>query len=283
MPYGRYFAYDMAGGILWGAGMVLGGYFLGRQIPNISENIHYVIAVVIFLSLLPPAISLCGPDCPDRRRPFPAFRSPPQQSGTDRAVPWPPHRTVRRAPSFSTSAVSSSGRSLPFHGRAGEHCGGYATPGFAQLEADPTLAWTGRRAESPRATGMSISLKHWHFTHGFRGVLRDLEQRSRTATDFAGSLFERLAARCRLRLLSNTDPIHVAHFEAHYDFVRSFPVRVYSCHVGISKPSPSIYHHALREVDAMPDEAVFIDDCATTCWPRPASASMPFTSRAPPK
>jgi hypothetical protein len=38
--------------------MVLGGYFLGRQIPNISENIHYVIAVVIFLSLLPPAIGM---------------------------------------------------------------------------------------------------------------------------------------------------------------------------------------------------------------------------------
>ena len=56
MPYGRYFAYDVVGGLLWGGGMVLGGYFLGRQIPNISENIHYVIAVVIFLSLLPPII-----------------------------------------------------------------------------------------------------------------------------------------------------------------------------------------------------------------------------------
>ena len=58
MPYGRYFAYDVVGGLLWGGGMVLGGYFLGRQIPNISDNIHYVIAVVIFLSLLPPIISL---------------------------------------------------------------------------------------------------------------------------------------------------------------------------------------------------------------------------------
>jgi membrane-associated protein len=58
MPYGRYFAYDVAGGLLWGGGMVLGGYLLGRQIPNISENIHYVIAVVILLSLLPPAISM---------------------------------------------------------------------------------------------------------------------------------------------------------------------------------------------------------------------------------
>jgi len=58
MPYGRYFAYDVAGGLLWGGGMVLGGYTLGRQIPNISDNIHYVIAVVIFLSLLPPIIGM---------------------------------------------------------------------------------------------------------------------------------------------------------------------------------------------------------------------------------
>ena len=73
-------------------------------------------------------------------------------------------------------------------------------------------------------------------------------------------LFERLATKCRLALLSNTDPIHVAHIEANYPFVRHFPVRVYSCRVGSSKPSPVIYHHALREVGAMPDEAMFIDD-----------------------
>lgn len=56
MPYPRYLSYDVAGGVLWGGGMVLVGYLLGRQVPNISENIHIVIAVVIFLSLLPPLI-----------------------------------------------------------------------------------------------------------------------------------------------------------------------------------------------------------------------------------
>jgi membrane-associated protein len=56
MAYGRYLAYDIAGGLLWVGSMILGGYFLGRQIPNISDNIHYVIAAVIFLSLLPPII-----------------------------------------------------------------------------------------------------------------------------------------------------------------------------------------------------------------------------------
>ena len=38
--------------------MILIGYSLGRQVPNISENIHYVIAVVIVLSLLPAIISI---------------------------------------------------------------------------------------------------------------------------------------------------------------------------------------------------------------------------------
>ena len=56
MPYPRYLSYDIAGGLLWGGGMTLVGYLLGRQVPNISENIHIVIAVVIFLSLLPPII-----------------------------------------------------------------------------------------------------------------------------------------------------------------------------------------------------------------------------------
>ena len=58
MAYARYLAYDVAGGFLWGGGMIVLGYTLGRQIPNISENIHYVIAVVIVLSLIPPAIGM---------------------------------------------------------------------------------------------------------------------------------------------------------------------------------------------------------------------------------
>jgi membrane-associated protein len=58
MPYGRYLTYDVAGGYLWGGGMILVGYFLGSVIPNIGERIHYVIAAVIFLSLVPAIISV---------------------------------------------------------------------------------------------------------------------------------------------------------------------------------------------------------------------------------
>ena len=58
MPYPRYLIFDIFGGTIWVGTMILGGYSLGRTIPNISQRIHYVILVVIFLSLLPAIISL---------------------------------------------------------------------------------------------------------------------------------------------------------------------------------------------------------------------------------
>jgi membrane-associated protein len=58
MPYLRYLVYDIFGGIFWVGAMILGGYFLGRSIPNIGQRIHYVIATVVFLSVLPAIISL---------------------------------------------------------------------------------------------------------------------------------------------------------------------------------------------------------------------------------
>jgi len=58
MSYTKYLIYDIFGGVFWVGTMILGGYFLGRTIPNISQRIHYVILVVIVLSLLPAIISV---------------------------------------------------------------------------------------------------------------------------------------------------------------------------------------------------------------------------------
>jgi membrane-associated protein len=58
MPYTRYLIFDICGGVLWVGAMILGGYFLGRSVPNIGQRIHYVIAVVVVLSLLPAVISI---------------------------------------------------------------------------------------------------------------------------------------------------------------------------------------------------------------------------------
>ncbi len=56
MTYRRFATYNIAGGILWIVSMTLTGYFLGRVIPDIETRIHIVVAVVIFLSLLPAII-----------------------------------------------------------------------------------------------------------------------------------------------------------------------------------------------------------------------------------
>lgn len=58
MPYTRYLIYDIFGGFIWVGSMILGGYFLGRSVPNIDKRIHWVILIVVFLSILPGIIGL---------------------------------------------------------------------------------------------------------------------------------------------------------------------------------------------------------------------------------
>jgi membrane-associated protein len=58
MPYLRYLAWDVCGGTLWVGAMILGGFSLGRSVPNIGERIHYVIAAVVLVSVLPAIISI---------------------------------------------------------------------------------------------------------------------------------------------------------------------------------------------------------------------------------
>jgi membrane-associated protein len=53
MEYSRFVAYNVFGGLGWVWSMLLGGYTLGRSVPNVEKNIHVVIAIVIFLSILP--------------------------------------------------------------------------------------------------------------------------------------------------------------------------------------------------------------------------------------
>ncbi len=57
MTYRRFATFNLVGAILWINSMTLTGYFLGRAIPDIEEQIHIVVAVVIFLSLLPAIIA----------------------------------------------------------------------------------------------------------------------------------------------------------------------------------------------------------------------------------
>jgi membrane-associated protein len=59
MTYRRFATFNVVGGILWVGSMVLGGYYLGMVVgaETIEKNIHIVVAIVIFLSLLPAIIA----------------------------------------------------------------------------------------------------------------------------------------------------------------------------------------------------------------------------------
>ncbi len=59
MTYRQFAIYNILGGILWVTSMTLTGYFLGLALgpEKIGKHIHVVVAVVIFLSLLPALIS----------------------------------------------------------------------------------------------------------------------------------------------------------------------------------------------------------------------------------
>jgi membrane-associated protein len=57
MTYRKFAMYNVLGGIGWVASMTLTGYYLGLAVPDLERHIHIVVAIVIFLSLLPGIIA----------------------------------------------------------------------------------------------------------------------------------------------------------------------------------------------------------------------------------
>ncbi len=74
------------------------------------------------------------------------------------------------------------------------------------------------------------------------------------------SLFARLSRKCRLVLLSNTDPLHVEYLQPRFSFYRYFPARVFSCRAGATKPSPKIFQAAIHAAGVHPRNALYVDD-----------------------
>ncbi|MBI5816959.1 MAG: VTT domain-containing protein [Candidatus Yonathbacteria bacterium] len=53
MPYGTFLKWNIIGGVLWGAGVTLLGYFLGAVIPGIERYLLPIVAGIIIVSFLP--------------------------------------------------------------------------------------------------------------------------------------------------------------------------------------------------------------------------------------
>jgi len=82
----------------------------------------------------------------------------------------------------------------------------------------------------------------------------------RPETLIPDSLLERIHARYRLLLLSNTNDIHFSMIERTYPILRHFDDRVLSYRVGAVKPSARIYREAIARAGCLPEECLFIDD-----------------------
>jgi membrane-associated protein len=53
MPYQRFVGWNIAGGLMWGAGITSAGYLLGQTVPSIDRYLLPVIAVIVVLSVVP--------------------------------------------------------------------------------------------------------------------------------------------------------------------------------------------------------------------------------------
>src|SRR3989339_697719 len=53
MHYQTFITYNVIGGLLWGAGITLSGYFLGQKIPSIDQYLIPILLLIIFVPMLP--------------------------------------------------------------------------------------------------------------------------------------------------------------------------------------------------------------------------------------
>ena len=56
MRYPVFLGFDIVGGVLWGGGVTVAGYFLGN-VPFVHQNLEKIILVILFVSLLPALIA----------------------------------------------------------------------------------------------------------------------------------------------------------------------------------------------------------------------------------
>jgi len=56
MRYPVFLGFDIVGGVLWGGGVTIAGYFLGN-VPFVHQNLEKIVLVILFVSMLPAFIA----------------------------------------------------------------------------------------------------------------------------------------------------------------------------------------------------------------------------------
>ena len=108
------------------------------------------------------------------------------------------------------------------------------------------------------ATGLSrvlgLHIEYDHFCRIWSSIFSE--------TLVPEDMLERLSARYRLVLLSNTNAIHFDMVRGAYPLLRHFHEMVLSYEVKAMKPDPRIYQEAVARAGCLPEECFYTDDIA---------------------
>lgn len=58
MHYKTFISYNVFGGLFWVCGLTLGGYFLGKSVPNVDKYLLPIILLIVLVSVLPGILHL---------------------------------------------------------------------------------------------------------------------------------------------------------------------------------------------------------------------------------
>ena len=102
MPYRKFLAWNIAGGMLWGGGVTTAGYILGETVPSIDRYLLPIIGVIVLVSIIPVIHEL--------RRVDDDVDASPTRSSTVRSTNNPTARPNRLGAGPRTDAGRSSRR-----------------------------------------------------------------------------------------------------------------------------------------------------------------------------
>jgi membrane-associated protein len=69
MTYKRFALYNIIGAVLWIGSLTMIGYWLGEAIPNIGHYLHWVIGIIVLLSVIGPIVEVLKERARRRARP----------------------------------------------------------------------------------------------------------------------------------------------------------------------------------------------------------------------
>lgn len=91
-----------------------------------------------------------------------------------------------------------------------------------------------------------------------------------TENHLMSSFIRRLENRIPLAAITNTNRSHYEYILNRFGILSSFKRIFASCNLGIKKPSPGIYHHAVSYLGLRAQECLFIDDQERNLMPASA-------------